>query len=157
MRSMTRVLSRAVAIAAFTALTIGGSARLSSADGGMDTGAGGMGYQGTTETLPDATGSGAGGSTDTGTVPDTGSSYRSGTGIDNSGTGINDNSGSGINQGSGTGGAVDTGSGTGGSTSSDTGSHNDDKSTRGSTVGGVTYPDYRESLGTGTNSRDCCW
>ena len=137
MRSIRKVLLRSLAIVAFAGLTIGSTGALSSADSGLDTGAGGLGYQGATESIENSTGAGAGGSTDTVTTPDTGPSYR-GSDVDS-------------NTGSGTGGSTDTGttwgSGTGGSTDSDK-----DMDTRGTTRGGVTYPDYSDTLGVSGDS-----
>ena len=148
MRTVKRVLLRTLAIVAFTGLTIGGSVGLSRADGGLDTGAGGLGYQGNSESIENSTGSGAGGSTDTGTVPDSGSNYQGGYSNDNS-------TGSGVdNTGSGTGGSTDmstgvtSGAGTGGATSSDTENRDVNRHESGSTVGGVFYPDHSDTLGT---------
>ena len=111
MRSARGVLLRTLAIAAFTCLWIGGSARLCSAGGDMDTG-----YQSDTDTIQNGTGSGTGGSTDTGT----GGSW-----------------------GAGTGGSTDTSTG---SDNSDSNMKNDEPA-RGSTEGGVFYPDNSNVLG----------
>jgi hypothetical protein len=141
MRSVRRVILRALVIAAFTGLTIGGSLRVCSADGGMDSGAGGMGNQEVPGTIQEDTGSGAGGSTDTGTGTDTG--YGRGSGID-SGTGY----GTGGSTESGTGGT--SGSGTGGYTVTNPSDSN--KNDSGTVRGGVFYPDYSNELGAGHNA-----
>jgi hypothetical protein len=127
MRSVRRVILRALVIAAFTGLTIGGSLRVCSADGGMDSGAGGMGNQEVPGTIQEDTGSGAGGSTDTGT----------GTGY---GTGGSTESGTGGTSGSGTGGYTVT-------NPSDS-----NKNDSGTVRGGVFYPDYSNELGAGHNA-----
>jgi hypothetical protein len=168
MRNARKVLLRTLATAAFIGLTIGGSVRFSSADGGMDSGAGGMGYQGTIESLPGDTGTGGatGGATDPGFNRDTNPSssnpnpnyqdtnpgyqnpdyqnpsYQSEPSV-NPGTGY----GSGGSTDTGTGGTW--GSGSGGSTGRDDTGYRDS----GSTVGGVTYPDYSDTLGVGAISR----
>jgi hypothetical protein len=144
MRSVSRVILRALVITAFTGLTLGASLRLSSADGGMDTGAGGMGYQQVPGNIHEDTGSGsgAGGSTDTGTGTDTG--YGRGSGVD-SGTGY----GTGGSTETGTGGI--TGSGTGGSTVTNPNPSESNRNDSGSFRGGVFYPDYSNELGAGHN------
>jgi len=146
MKSARKIILRTLAVAAFIGLTIGGSVKLSFADGGLDTGAGGLGYQGNTESIENSSGAGAGGSTDTG--------YGTGTGVDNS-TGYGTGSGvdNGTGYGTGTGGSTDTstggtwGSGSGGSTGSNMGNDEDRSAPRGSTIGGVTYPDNSSTLG----------
>jgi len=145
MRSVSRVILRALVITAFTGLTIGSSPRLSSADGGMDTGAGGMGYQEVPGNIHEDTGSGAGagGSTDTGTGTDTPSSYQRPSGVD-SGTGY----GTGGSTETGTGGT--SGSGTGGATVTNPSDSNQHDS--GTVRGGVFYPDYSNELGAGRNA-----
>jgi len=145
MRSVRRVILRALAITVFTGLTIGGSVRLSSAGGGMYDGASGMGNQDMPGSIQEDSGSGTGGSTDTGTSTDTGSGYREGTGVD-SGTG------------SGTGGSTETGRegtsgyGAGGSTVTNPSESNSNRHDSGTVRGGVFYPDYSNELGAGHNA-----
>ena len=122
MRSARRVLLRTLAIAAFICLSIGGPVRFSSADGGMYDG----GYQ-------NGTGAGAGASGEPGANP----CY-----------------GCGSSTGSGTGGSTETGgtsgSGAGGTTSNDNSGNSSNisnKSIRGTTEGGVFYPDNSNVLG----------
>jgi len=143
MRSVQRVILRALVITAFTGLAIGGSLRLSSADGGMDSGAGGMGYQQVPGSIQEDTGSGAGGSTDTGIGTDTG--YGRGSGVD-SGTGY----GTGGSTEPGTGGT--SGSGTGGSTVTNPNPSDSNRKDSGTFRGGVFYPDYSNELGAGHNA-----
>jgi hypothetical protein len=145
MRSVRRGILRTLAITAFTGMTIGGSLGLSRADSGLDTGAGGTGYQEVPGNIQEDSGSGAGGSTDSGTSTDPGSSYRRGSGVD-SGTGY------------GTGGSVETGaggtsgSGTGGVVINPSDQSDNNKSDSGTVQGGVFYPDYSKELGAGKNA-----
>jgi len=149
MKSARRVILRTLAVAAVMGLTIGGSVRLSHADGGLDTGTGGLGYQGNTESIENSSGAGAGGSTDTGTGSDSSYGSDSGARYGTSGPGVDNSTG----YGTGTGGSTDTssggtwGSGSGGSTGSKSGNDEDSRAPRGSTIGGVTYPDNSSTLG----------
>jgi hypothetical protein len=145
MRTVRRVILQALVITVMTGLTIGGSIKLSRADSGMDSGAGGMGNQEVPDTIQGGSGSGSGGSTDTGTGSDTGSSYGRGSGVD-SGTGY----GNGGSTESGTGGV--SGSGTGGSTVNPTEDSDSNKNVPGTFRGGVFYPDYSNELGAGSNA-----
>ena len=150
MRNAQRFLFRTVAIAAFTGLAIGGTARLSSADAGYQ-------YN------ENATGAGTGGSLDSGYTTETTPVYQhgvdQGTGQGTGGS-LNNSSGTGGTYGSGAGGRTDcncnnggtSGAGTGGytGTSSDRQGNSTnirDRATRGSTEGGVTYPDNSDVLG----------
>lgn len=136
MRSIKRVLLRALAIAFFSGLTLGGAANVVQA-AGMESGAGGHGHPGVTE---DSKGSGGGGSTgseynnnDYNQNPDY---YRSNPDYNQSGSDYNQSGSDQSGSGAATGGSTDT--------RNEVITHD-----RGTTVNGVFWPDYSNEVGTG--------